>query len=68
VWARVPEGYTSAGFAEKVLEEANVIVAPGNSYGPSGEGYIRISWLLRTIVSKKPSPNRGHALKVTLHR
>ncbi len=43
VWARVPEGYTSAEFAEKVLEEANVIVAPGNSYGPSGEGYIRIS-------------------------
>jgi LL-diaminopimelate aminotransferase len=43
VWARVPEGYSSAGFAEKVLEEANVIVAPGNSYGPSGEGYIRIS-------------------------
>jgi LL-diaminopimelate aminotransferase len=43
VWARVPDGYSSAGFAEKVLEEANVIVAPGNSYGPSGEGYIRIS-------------------------
>lgn len=43
VWARVPEGYTSAGFAEKVLEEANVIIAPGNAYGPSGEGYIRIS-------------------------
>jgi LL-diaminopimelate aminotransferase len=43
VWARVPEGYTSAAFAEKVLDEANVIVAPGNAYGPSGEGYIRIS-------------------------
>jgi LL-diaminopimelate aminotransferase len=43
VWARVPEGETSAGFAEKVLEDANVIVAPGNAYGPSGEGYIRIS-------------------------
>lgn len=43
VWARVPEGYDSAGFAEKVLEEADVIVAPGNAYGPSGEGYIRIS-------------------------
>ncbi len=43
VWARVPEGYDSAGFATKILEEANVIVAPGNAYGPSGEGYIRIS-------------------------
>ncbi len=43
VWARVPEGYTSTSFAEKILEEANVIVAPGSAYGPSGEGYIRIS-------------------------
>ncbi|MDP2182908.1 MAG: LL-diaminopimelate aminotransferase [Actinomycetota bacterium] len=43
IWARVPDGYDSAGFATKVLEEANVIVAPGNAYGPSGEGYIRIS-------------------------
>jgi LL-diaminopimelate aminotransferase len=43
IWARIPEGYTSADFAEKVLEEANVIVAPGHAYGPDGEGYIRIS-------------------------
>jgi len=43
IWARVPDGFTSAGFAEKILEEASVIVAPGNAYGPSGEGFIRIS-------------------------
>ncbi len=43
VWARVPEGYDSAGFATKLLDEANVIVAAGTAYGPSGEGYIRIS-------------------------
>jgi len=43
VWARVPDGFASAEFATKVLEEANVIVAPGNAYGPSGEGYVRIS-------------------------
>jgi LL-diaminopimelate aminotransferase len=43
VWARIPGGYDSAGFATKVLEEANVIVAPGNAYGPDGEGYVRIS-------------------------
>lgn len=43
IWARVPERFTSASFAAKVLDEANVIVAPGSSYGPSGEGYIRIS-------------------------
>ena len=43
VWARIPAGYTSAEFASKVLEEANVIVAAGTSYGPYGEGYVRIS-------------------------
>ena len=42
-WARVPSGYTSTSFAELVLEEANVVVSPGNAYGPSGEGYVRLS-------------------------
>ncbi|MCL2339369.1 MAG: aminotransferase class I/II-fold pyridoxal phosphate-dependent enzyme, partial [Actinomycetia bacterium] len=43
VWARVPAGYTSAEFAEKILTDAHVIVTPGTGYGPDGEGYIRIS-------------------------
>jgi LL-diaminopimelate aminotransferase len=42
-WVRVPEGYTSEAFVELVLERAAVIVSPGPSYGPSGEGYFRIS-------------------------
>jgi LL-diaminopimelate aminotransferase len=42
-WARVPEEYSSASFAELVLERANVVVSPGNAYGPSGEGFVRIS-------------------------
>ena len=43
IWTRVPEGYTSASFAEKMLQERDVVVTPGASYGPSGEGYIRLS-------------------------
>lgn len=43
MWAKVPEGYTSAEYATKVLEEAHVIIAAGNSYGPYGEGFFRIS-------------------------
>jgi LL-diaminopimelate aminotransferase len=43
VWAPVPEGETSTSFAEKVLEEAAVAVSPGSMYGPSGEGFFRIS-------------------------
>jgi LL-diaminopimelate aminotransferase len=43
VWAPVPPGHTSASFAELVLEEAAVVVSPGSMYGPSGEGFFRIS-------------------------
>src|SRR5262249_27278327 len=43
VWARVPPGDTSAGFAERGLDEAAVVVSPGAAYGPSGEGFVRMS-------------------------
>ena len=43
IWAAIPEGYSSATFTELVLEEAAVVVSPGPSFGPSGEGYVRIS-------------------------
>ncbi|MBA14648.1 MAG: LL-diaminopimelate aminotransferase [Chloroflexi bacterium] len=43
VWVKVPNGYSSAEFAELLLEERNVVVTAGNGYGPSGEGYIRLS-------------------------
>jgi LL-diaminopimelate aminotransferase len=43
VWAPVPAAHTSASFAELVLEEAAVVVSPGSMYGPSGEGFFRIS-------------------------
>ncbi|MBC2890488.1 LL-diaminopimelate aminotransferase [Gordonibacter massiliensis (ex Traore et al. 2017)] len=43
VWAKVPQGETSASFATKLLEQAHVIVTPGSGYGPDGEGFVRIS-------------------------
>ena len=46
IWAPVPEGHTSASYCELVLEEAGVVVSPGSSYGPSGEGFFRISLTL----------------------
>jgi LL-diaminopimelate aminotransferase len=42
-WVRVPDGQTSESFAELVLEEAGVVVSPGPAYGPSGEGFVRLS-------------------------
>src|SRR5215218_498569 len=43
VWAPVPNGHTSASYCELVLEESGVVVSPGGSYGPNGEGFFRIS-------------------------
>ena len=43
VWVPVPEGETSTGFADRLLDEAGVFVAPGNGYGSRGEGYVRLS-------------------------
>ena len=46
LWVPVPEGYTSASFTQQVLEQADVVVTPGAAYGPSGEGYVRLSLTL----------------------
>ena len=43
IWAPVPEGHTSASYAELVLEESAVVVSPGGAFGRSGEGFFRIS-------------------------
>ena len=44
VWAPIPDGFKSAAaYCEHVLEEAAVVISPGGAYGPSGEGFFRIS-------------------------
>ncbi len=44
VWAPVPDGFaSSAAYCEHVLEHTDVVVSPGGAYGPSGEGWFRIS-------------------------
>jgi LL-diaminopimelate aminotransferase len=44
VWAPVPAGFGSAAaYCEHVLEQAAVVISPGGAYGPSGEGFFRIS-------------------------
>jgi LL-diaminopimelate aminotransferase len=44
IWAPIPVGFgSSAAYCEHVLERAAVVVSPGGAYGPSGEGFFRIS-------------------------
>ncbi|WP_134700470.1 pyridoxal phosphate-dependent aminotransferase [Ammoniphilus sp. YIM 78166] len=44
-WLPVPNGYTSVSFADKLLEEAHIVVAPGKGFGSYGEGYVRVGLL-----------------------
>lgn len=44
-WLPVPEGHTSVSFADLLLEEADVVVAPGVGFGSHGEGYVRLGLL-----------------------
>jgi aminotransferase len=44
-WLPVPEGHTSQSFADLVLQEADVVVAPGIGFGEHGEGFVRLGLL-----------------------
>jgi LL-diaminopimelate aminotransferase len=43
VWIPVPEEYTSTQFAAKLLNEAGIVVTPGNGFGSHGEGFFRVA-------------------------
>ena len=43
IWLKVPEKMTSWEFFDKLLKEANVVGTPGVGFGPSGEGYFRLT-------------------------
>lgn len=47
VWAKLPGGRTdSMVFCEELMEKAGVVVTPGASFGPSGEGHVRMALVL----------------------
>ncbi len=43
IWVRVPQGTDSWSFFDKLLKEACVVTTSGAGFGPSGEGYIRLT-------------------------
>ncbi len=48
LWVKVPEGYTSAEFVSRLLDECGIVCTPGNGFGEYGEGYFRISLTVPT--------------------
>jgi len=43
VWMKTPDGISSWNFFDRLLQKANVVGTPGSGFGPSGEGYLRLS-------------------------
>lgn len=67
IWAPVPQAYRSFEFVQKLLSETGVLVVPGDAFGPSGEGYVRIALvaedtLLDTAASRIAGFFQKHGL------
>lgn len=45
VWLPTPEGVGSLDYAERIMQTAHVVVAPGVGFGEAGEGYVRVGML-----------------------
>lgn len=43
IWLKTPKGMTSWGFFDALLEKSGVVGTPGSGFGPSGEGYFRLT-------------------------
>lgn len=53
VWAATPDGVGSWDFFDRLLTEGNVVTTPGAGFGPSGEGYIRLTGFGETDKTKE---------------
>ncbi|MFV8828142.1 LL-diaminopimelate aminotransferase [Alkalihalobacterium sp. APHAB7] len=61
VWAKVPSHYSSMSFALAALD-AGVVVTPGNAFGNSGEGYVRIA----LVQNEEKLKEAAHRIKAIL--
>jgi LL-diaminopimelate aminotransferase len=48
IWLKTPDGISSWGFFDRLLQKANIVGTPGSGFGPSGEGYFRLTAFGRT--------------------
>ncbi len=63
IWVKTPEGMDSWGFFDLLLTEANVVGTPGVGFGPSGEGYFRIT-AFNTLENTKEAMDRISKLSI----
>lgn len=63
LWVPLPAGLDSFGFAERLLEEQAVVVLPGASFGPGGEGYFRVALTVSEARFAEAALRIGRALE-----
>lgn len=62
LWIALPDGLPSALFAERLLEDAGVIVLPGSGFGAGGEGFFRVSFILAPDRIREAARRAGRVL------
>ncbi len=66
IWAKTPNGLRSWDFFDTLLRGAHVVVTPGSGFGPSGEGFIRLSAFGRRESTERAMASIKAHLKLTL--
>ena len=62
LWIKLPDGIPSAAFADRLLEEEGVVVMSGSSFGASGEGFFRISFITSPARITQAAQRAGRLL------
>jgi LL-diaminopimelate aminotransferase len=63
LWIRLPDGVTSAAFADRLLEDEGVVVMAGSAFGNGGEGFFRISFITSPARIAEAARRAGRVLQ-----
>ena len=63
IWVKTPNGMTSWAFFDYLLNELNIVGTPGVGFGPSGEGYLRLT-AFGSLENTKEAINRLKNIKL----
>jgi LL-diaminopimelate aminotransferase len=63
IWCPLPKNIPSAVFGERLLQDEGVIVLPGSLFGPGGEGFFRVSFIVSPERLREAATRAGRVLK-----
>jgi LL-diaminopimelate aminotransferase len=63
LWCPLPKNIPSAVFGERLLQDEGVIVLPGSLFGPGGEGFFRVSFIVSPDRLREAAVRAGRVLK-----